>query len=413
MKNLHLRQSASAGGAAALMCLTIGAQQAYAAATGVSDHTPAARAAELRAQGLEHGYNLDYPQALAAFREAIATDPGDAAAYRLAAATVWITLLFQQGAVSVDDYLGQALASVPRKPPPADAAEAFHTFIDRATAIADQRIRENPGSADARFQAGAAAGFRASYLGTIEGRVLGGVGAARRAYDEHSRCMELDPSRKDAGLILGMYRYAIAELSFTKRLLARLAGFDADRASGLRLVEEASRYPSDVQTNARFTLILLYNREGRHADALRVIRQLQQLYPRNRLLWLEAGKTALRAAQPADALAALDEGLARFSTDPRPRSFGEEARWRYYRGAALTALRETDRAHAELEAALAKEGPAWVRGRTHVELGKLADLDASRPRAIEEYRLAIQDCRADRDASCVADARRLLSAGYR
>ena len=40
---------------------------------------------------------------------------------------------------------------------------------------------------------------------------------------------------------------------------------------GLRLVEAAAAYPSDVQTNARFTLIVIYNREGRFDDALRIV----------------------------------------------------------------------------------------------------------------------------------------------
>ena len=46
-------------------------------------------AAAHRARGLEHGYNLDREEALAAFEDAIAADPGDPSAYRLAAATVW------------------------------------------------------------------------------------------------------------------------------------------------------------------------------------------------------------------------------------------------------------------------------------------------------------------------------------
>ena len=103
------------------------------------------------------------------------------------------------------------------------------------------------------------------------------------------------------------------------------------------MVEEAAHYPSDAQPNALFALILIYNREGRYDDALRVIGELQQRFPRNRLLWLEAGNTALRAGRPADAKAALEEGLAQLSRDPRPRAQGEDARWHYAHGAALVA----------------------------------------------------------------------------
>ena len=71
----------------------------------------------LRLQGLDYGFNLDYRQALDAFQRAAAADPQDLTALRLAAATLWMQLLFEQGAVTVEDYLGQAQASVARPTP--------------------------------------------------------------------------------------------------------------------------------------------------------------------------------------------------------------------------------------------------------------------------------------------------------
>src|SRR5439155_26875491 len=114
-----------------------------------------------------------------------------------------------------------------------------------------------------------------------------------------------------------------------------LSGFGGDRQRGLRLVEDAARYPGDAQPNALFTLVLLYNREARYGAALGVIDELQRRFPRNRLLWLEAGNTWLRAGRPVQARAALEEGLARLAQDPRPHAPGEDARWKYAHGAAL------------------------------------------------------------------------------
>jgi tetratricopeptide (TPR) repeat protein len=372
-----------------------------------------AESVSLRARGLELGYNLDHEEALAAFQAAIAADPSDPAPHRLIAATMWINLLFRQGAVTVDDYLGQARADLARTPPPAELDAAFRAQVGRALALAEQRLRDNPADADAHFQVGAAHGFLASYTATVDGRVLGGVRAARRAYREHKRVIELDPRRKDAGLIVGMYRYAVSTLPAPWRLLAGIAGFGGGRQRGLRMVEEAAAYPSDVQTNALFALIVIYNREERHGDALRVIGQLQRLYPRNRLLWLEAASTALRAGQPAEARKAIEEGLARLLHDPRPRAFGEEARWRYYHGAALVASRQVEAADCELRAVLTGEAHDWLRGRAHKELGKLADLAGDRARAAQEYRLAARICRAHRDSDCSEEAAALMKAGYR
>jgi tetratricopeptide (TPR) repeat protein len=373
----------------------------------------AAAAPALRAQGLQLGYNLDHADALAVFEEAIAADPSDPAAYRLAAATAWIDLLFEQGAITVDDYLGRARANLPRANPGAALDAAFHDALHQALILSEERLRNHLSDADAHYQAGAAYACLASYTATVEGRLLGSLGPARRAYQEHERALELDPRRKDAGLVVGMYRYAVSSLPVPLGLLARLAGFGGDRERGLRLVEDAAHYPSDTQPNALFTLILMYNREARYDDALRVIGELQRRFPRNRLLWLEAGSTALRAGRPADANAALEEGLARLSRDPRPRAFGEDARWRYAHGAALVGLRNSDAAERELRAALAGATRDWIRGRVHKELGKLADLAGDRPRALDEYRLADRLCHQERDGDCSDEVKKVMKAGYR
>src|SRR5262245_60133749 len=129
-----------------------------------------ARAATLRARGLDYGFNLRYQQAFDTCKEALAVDPEDAASMRLAAATLWMRMLFEQGAVTVEDYLGQARANVTRKPPSPELAAAFRDYTERALSLAETRVRNRP-DADAYFQLGSAAGLRASYVATVEGSV--------------------------------------------------------------------------------------------------------------------------------------------------------------------------------------------------------------------------------------------------
>ena len=398
--------------AVALAAVSIRGGQANHAPSAETSSSRAAEAAALRTRGQLLGYNLDRDAALAAFRDAIAADPAHPAAYRLTAATLWIAALFQQGAVTAEDYLGQARSDPHRRPPSAELETVFREHLDRAIRLADERCRTS-GGADAHFQLGSAYGYQATYAATIQGSLFGTLRSARRAYAEHQRVLELDPTRKDAGLIVGMYRYAIASLSLPSRLMARMAGFSGGRERGLRMVEEAAAYPSDVQTNARFALIVIYNREGRFDDALGVVAELQQQYPRNRLLWLEAGSTALRAGRPELARQSLEHGLAMLAGDSRPRAFGEIARWGYYHGAALVALKEAEAARRVLDAALRDPARAWVQGRIRIELGKLADLGGDRTRAIDEYRSAIRLCGADQDDVCVKEARGLTKRGYR
>jgi predicted Zn-dependent protease len=111
------------------------------------------------------------------------------------------------------------------------------------------------------------------------------------------------------------------------RIVARAFGLAGDRARGIALVEEAARYPGEGQTNARLALVAIYNRERQYDAALRVLDGLQRQYPRNRLLWLEAGATALRAGRRSEAARYLGEGAAKLAADRRPWAGRERELW--------------------------------------------------------------------------------------
>ena len=115
--------------------------------SGLPAQTPTS--AELRERAADLAYNLDYPEALATLREAVAADPRDPASARRLAAVAWFTILFRSGAVLVDDYLGQARSNVARQAPPADLDALFRAEIARAIALAEERLRANPRDAEA------------------------------------------------------------------------------------------------------------------------------------------------------------------------------------------------------------------------------------------------------------------------
>jgi tetratricopeptide (TPR) repeat protein len=283
----------------------------------------------------------------------------------------------------------------------------------QSLAISERQLTADPRSADAHYQVGASVGLQASFTATVEGRLLSGFRAARRAYDLHESVLELDARRKDAGLIVGTYRYLVSTLPAAMRVMAYVAGFGGGRERGIAQIEEAARFASDTQTDARFALVLIHNRERRYADALRVLDELKAIYPRNRLLWLTAGGTAFRGGRPQEAMRELDEGYARLGADPRPRMFGEDALWRYYRGATLVSLRRLEAADRELRAGLEGEAREWVKGRLNLELGKLADLQGRRAEALSRYRAASSFFQRDNDSMGLAESTQLLNSAYR
>ena len=361
----------------------------------------------------ELAYNLDHNEAIALLKQAADADPSSADAHRHVAVVTWLNILFRRGSVTVDSYLGGVTRSNFKLPsPPADLDRAFKSYVARAIALAQARVDANRNDLGALYDLGAALGLQASYVATIDGKVRTAFGAARRAYNLHEDVLERDPRRHDAGLIVGTYRYVISVLSFPARWAAYIVGFGGGKERGLELIENASK-SGEMQTDARFALVLLYNREQRYPEALAILSGLQKQFPRNRLLWLEKGATATRAGRGAEADAVLTEGLRKLDTDYRAKMPGERALWLYKRGSARVLLRRTADARRDLESALAQGPLGWVGGRIHLELGKLADLEEDRARAVSLYQRAAGICLAQQDPACQEEAARLAGTRYR
>jgi hypothetical protein len=364
---------------------------------------------ELRGRASDLGYNLDHDEALRLLRNAVAADPGDPANHRALASAIWLNILFRRGAVTVDHYLGSfSRNSVELKKPPADLDAEFKRAVAQAIELAQQRVAAAPKDAQAHYDLGTALGLRASYIASVEGKLLAGFKAARRSYDEQERVLALDPSRNDAGLVIGTYRYLVSTLSLPMRWMAYVAGFGGGKERGLRLIEQAAAGKGDDRTDAMFALVLLYNRERRYADALRTLADLRRQYPRNRLVLLEAGATATRGDRPAEAEALLNDGLAMLARDTRARFPGEAGLWHYKRGAARLQLKRREDALGDLRIALQPDSAGWVRGRAHLELAKLAVQENRHEEAQREAALAADECAKDQDPFCMDAARRML-----
>ncbi len=374
----------------------------------VSSAAPQASPRELRDRASDLTYNLDHDEAMRLLRQAVASAPGDPANHRALASTIWLNILFRRGAVTVDHYLGSfSKASVDVRNPPADLDAEFKREIALAIALAEKRVAASPRDAQGHYDLGAAVGLQASYTASVEGKLMAGFNAARRSYDAHETVLEIDPRRKDAGLIIGTYRYLVSTLSFPMRLLAYVVGFGGNKQRGLQMIEEATSAGGDNRTDAEFALVLLYNRERRFDDALRVLDGLRRRYPRNRLILLEAGATATRGNRPTDAEALLTTGMAMLARETRAKIPGEAALWHYKRGAARVMLGRRDEALADLRAALTPEAAGWVQGRAHLELARLAARLGDRAGARREAAEAAAVCGRSNDPICVEEAAKI------
>jgi tetratricopeptide (TPR) repeat protein len=165
------------------------------------------------------------------------------------------------------------------------------------------------------------------------------------------------------------------------------------------------------RVDAKTALVLIYSREGRHTEAMRLAGELAAELPRNRLFVLEQGSAAIRAGLSKDADAVLTRGLAAFDKDPRKKLPGEHALWLYKRGLARLNLNRLADASADLRQALAASPVAWVEGRIRVALGQVADLAGQRANAVAEYTRARTLC-ATVDSVCADEAKHYLKQAF-
>jgi tetratricopeptide (TPR) repeat protein len=363
----------------------------------------------LRARATQLIYEHRHDEAIGLLRRAVAIAPDQSATHRSLASAVWLKMLFLRGAVTVDHYLGSfSRARVDLAKPPPELVAEFQTSIAMALRLAEAQVAARPKDPQAHYDLGAASGLNASYIASIEGRLLAGFRAASQAYDEHEKVLKLDPSRKDAGLTVGTYRYIVSTLSAPMRLMAYVAGFGGGKERGIHMLQETAAAGGENRTDALFALVLVYNREKLYDDALRTLQELRKLHPRNRLVLLEEGSTALRAGRPAHAEMVLTEGLAMLAAATGPTIPGEETLWRYKRGAARVALGRIDAARADLLGATTAEAQTWVQGRARVELARVALQQGNRITAAGEARQAEALCQRGHDPVCLDEAKKLL-----
>lgn len=384
--------------------------------TGSAAQAPAPTLAEVTVvikQAFRAAYNLDEADAIAIARRSIAMAPDEPTAHRALASILWLDILFRRGAVVSDNYLSGSLKEQVALPkPPPDLAAEFKHELTRAIDLAEARVQRDPRSVQARYDLGTAYALQASYTASVEGSVVAAFKLAKRAYDAQEFVIDREPQRAEAGLVVGTYRYLISTLSLPARMVAYVVGFGGGKARGIALIEAASR-AIDTHVDAKVALLLIYTREGRHADVVRIAHELEAEFPRNRLFTLEAGSAAIRAGRALEADATLTRGMAAFDKDDRRKIPGERAFWLYKRGVARLNLNRLADARADLDAALQSQPIEWTRGRIELEMGKVADLTGRRPDALSAYRTAQALCALHNDPVCAGEAERLLKRPFR
>jgi tetratricopeptide (TPR) repeat protein len=189
---------------------------------------------------------------------------------------------------------------------------AFLSKVNAAIAEAARMTKAEPNRAEAWFYLGAAYGVRAQFR-VYRVERLAAARDGKRIKQSLERALALDPEMHDAEFGIGMYRYyaAVAPAFFRfLRFLLLLPG--GDREDGLRQLERAATMGHLVSGEAQYQIHILYLwYEEKWREALAIVRNLQNRYPRNPLLrQIEAEILDVYMHDAAASLKASEELLA-------------------------------------------------------------------------------------------------------
>ena len=137
--------------------------------------------------------------------------------------------------------------------------------------------------------------------------------SARKA---HNRVVELEPGNIDAQLVQGVHDYIIGSLPFHLKILGFVAGFHGDRESGMKTLQLVATKGNANRYDAKVLLAAIYRREKKPEQALPLLNELIERFPRNFLFRLETVQMYSDLGQKEPALADLNktEQLKRSNT---------------------------------------------------------------------------------------------------
>ncbi|MET0623170.1 MAG: hypothetical protein ABW250_09345 [Pyrinomonadaceae bacterium] len=380
------------------------------------------RFAELRTQGFEALYNLDYEGARRRFRELTVAFPTHPAGYELMAASLWLKTLNESRRLQASLYNNEGFYKEKDDRVDPKVAGEFRELTRKAKELSEARLKLNPKDTDALYYLGAVEGLKAAWGSMVERSFMTAMGSGKDSVSAHRELLKIDPTYVDAKVTIGMYDYVVGSLPAIAKIGATLIGYRGSKKRGLATLEEVAREGRWARDDAKSLLIALLKRERRYRDAYTYASELAAKYPRNYLLKMEAADALVsqaavdRLTDPeaakkteAEAFAVFDSLLAPATGANAPKVPLDLVRYNY--GDALLVAGHAERAAKELAAAAAVPGAeASMVTRARLRGAQALDLAGRRDEALAQYKavLALPNVYDSHE-----DARRGLKEPYR
>jgi tetratricopeptide (TPR) repeat protein len=282
-----------------------------------------------------------------------------------------------------------------------------------AIVAAETLERSQPTDAEVKLLLGLAQGSKALADGARK-NYLAAFQALREAHRRFQEALQLDPSLVDAYYGIGLYNFALEQLPGLLKPLVTIVLPRGDPAHSLQELERVAQQGTYLKMTARVALLRLYAGQAeKHAEALRLGRDLLRRFPGNPDLYFATANAASELGRTAEALEIarrisqhLAEGRPHFTADLSARYNQLMGKIYMDHGEFATALTFFTRA---IEAPTPQRY-RWVTAWAWTRSGMIYDLQEDRAEAVRRYRMAVA---VGTDGIAKDLARRYLEAPYR
>jgi tetratricopeptide (TPR) repeat protein len=354
---------------------------------------------ELRRSGLDALYNIDYDKAQRDFKEIVQLFPNHPGGYQLLAARLWIKTLYESRRLQGSLYSSESFYSSGDDKVDPKLVTEFRNLTREAKRLAEAKLKKEPKNIEALDFLANTEGLMAAFEEAVERRHFAALRDGNDAVDRHREVLKLDPKYIDAQITIGLYEYVVGSLPLPVKMLAGATGYRGSKKRGLAMLEQVAREGRWAQDDAKTVLVLLYRREKRFEDLLKVARELSAKYPRNYLLRLETADALVslagvkrKANDLAGAAQAEKEAFATFDELLRDKSVRDTAaraldliHFKY--GEVLMMAGHHDRAAKEfLAATRVDRGEAGLITMAHLYAARSYDAAGKRDEALTQYK---------------------------
>jgi hypothetical protein len=339
-------------------------------------------------QSTEALYNLDFNTAQQGYETLTRDYPDNPDYWNALASSIWLHILYDQEKLSIDSFSGSSLGTKDSRDAINQAEERrLHETVSIAIAKADALLKKNPKDIRALYAKGIANATLASFEASAKRSYLSAGRKAKAARDLHQQVLNMDPTFNDAQLSVGAVNYVVGVIpGFIRMLLWPVGIRSAGKDVGIRQLETAATKGKLVSTDAQMMLIVVYNREQRYDQALKIVNALHARYPRNFIFHMTKASIYGKMKRWNDAAETYEQILTK--VDAKRDGYERLARHRVYYSLGTSNV-ERHQFQAALDAfahvTTFKEAPDNDKAGAHLWMGKIYDSGGQRAQALKQY----------------------------